>query len=223
MEINAAAMWINSAFADIDLAVTWAIHGLYDLAGGFFTPFFEFISFLGWNGFLLILLSAALILVKKTRRFGTAMLIGLALGAFLTNCVLKIAIARPRPYTDEASMYNAFWKLVGMNTESDKSFPSGHTTAAFAAMTAVYLVGNKRISWTAYIFAFLMGISRIYLVVHFPSDVIAGMIVGIVSGIIGTVVASKLPSKYYRSNFPHKKKAPAGEAAPDSGDTQCSE
>ena len=101
MDINAAAMWINSTFSGFDEAVTLLIHNLYNIAGGFFTPFFEFISFLGYNGFLLILLSFLLIVFKKTRRFGTAMLIGLAIGAFLTNCCLKILIARPRPFSDE--------------------------------------------------------------------------------------------------------------------------
>ena len=47
MEINAAAMWLNTAMADFDQSVTLAVHRLYDVAGGFFTPFFEFVSFLG--------------------------------------------------------------------------------------------------------------------------------------------------------------------------------
>ena len=202
MDINAAAMWINSTFSGFDEAVTLLIHNLYNIAGGFFTPFFEFISFLGYNGFLLILLSFLLIVFKKTRRFGTAMLIGLAIGAFLTNCCLKILIARPRPFSDENSIYYQLWLTVGQNLESDKSFPSGHTTAAFASMTAVYLIGNKKISWTAYIFAFLMAVARIYLVVHFPSDVLGGLIVGIIAGVIGTIIAVNLPDNYYRSNMP---------------------
>lgn len=223
MEINAAAMWLNTAMADFDLAVTLAIHKLFDFAGGFFTPFFEFISFLGHDGIPLIILAIALMIFRKTRRFGTAMLFGLAIGALMTNCVLKVAIARPRPYADESSIYCDLWKLVDMNTESDKSFPSGHTTAAFAAMTAVYLVGNKKISWTAYIFAFLMGIARIYLVVHYPSDVIAGIVVGIIGGIAGTLLATKIPSSFYRSGFPFRRKKTAAEAQDGSGEPECLE
>lgn len=223
MEINAAAMWLNTTMADFDQSVTLAIHRLYDVAGGFFTPFFEFVSFLGLYGIILILLSACLILRRSTRRFGTAMLIGLAVGALLTNCVFKIAIARPRPFSDESSIYYELWKLVGMNLEVDGSFPSGHTTAAFAASTAVYLVGDKRISWTALLFGFLMAVARIYLVVHFPSDVLGGIIVGVFSGIVGTIIASKLGPKYYRFDFFKTRKAVAAAAGAGNGDQTCSE
>ena len=198
MAMNAAAMWITSTFAEFDLAITLFIHQLYTLAGGFFTPFFEFISFLGHDGIPLIILSAVLIIFKKTRRFGTAMLLSLAVGALITNCVVKVLVARPRPYADESSVYYQLWQLVGMNTESDKSFPSGHTTAAVAFSTAIYLVGNRKISWTAYFFALAMCVSRIYLVVHFPSDVLGGIVVGLIGGIIGTLIAMKLPRKFYK-------------------------
>ena len=74
-------------------------------------------------------------------------------------------------------------------------------------MTAVFLTGNKKVSWTAFIFAFLMGIARIYLDVHFASDVVAGIIVGVIAGILGCVIANKIPERYYNSNWPFKKKA----------------
>lgn len=205
MPVTAAAAWLNSAFAAFDLNITMAVHGLFEWAGWFFTPFFEFISFLGKDGIILVLLSLALMLFKRTRRFGTAMLLGVAIGAIFTNLFLKIVIARPRPYADESGVFYQLWLLVGQNVESDKSFPSGHTTAAFASMTAVYMTGNKRVSWLAYIFAFLMGLSRIYLVVHFPSDVLAGIIVGTVAGVIGTLIAWRLPQKWYRLEILKKK------------------
>lgn len=205
MEISATAAWINSTFASFDVGITTAIHGLYEVAGGFFTPFFNFISFFGKGGIPLILIALALIIMPRTRRFGTAMLLGLAIGAIITNCCLKILIARPRPYVDESSVFYQFWLLVGQNTESDKSFPSGHTTAAFAAMTALFLVGDKRVSWTAFIFAFLMGVARIYLCVHYPSDVLAGMIVGIIGGALGAVITYKLPAKWYKLQFYKRK------------------
>lgn len=208
MVMNAAALWITNTFAAFDETLLLLIHQLYSIAGGFFTPFFEFISFLGHDGIPLIIFSLILIVLgqNKTRRFGTAMLLGLAIGALITNCVLKVLIARPRPYADPNSIYYQIWCLVGQHTESDKSFPSGHTTAAFAAMMAVFLVGNKRISWTAFIFAILMGISRIYLAVHFASDVIAGVLVGIVGGCLGTLLAAKLPAKYYNYRLFKSKK-----------------
>jgi len=125
------------------------------------------------------------------------MLIGLAIGAIITNLGLKPTVARPRPYADESSIFYQFWLTVGQNMESDKSFPSGHTTAAFAAMTPLFLEGKKSVKICAILFAVLMGIARIYLCVHFPSDVLAGIIVGIIGGVLGVLISKKLPEKWY--------------------------
>lgn len=203
MAINAAAMWLNTAFADFDLSITLLVNRLEQLAGGFLTPFMEFVSFLCYDGIPLIILSLVLMLFSRTRRFGTAMLAGLAIGAIFTNCCLKVLIARPRPYADETSVFYRLWTTVGCNTESDKCFPSGHTTAAFAAMTSLFLTTkNKKISWTCFIFAILVGISRIYLVVHYPTDVIAGVIVGIIAGMLGYLVMLRIPRRFYESGKP---------------------
>ncbi len=212
MTETASALWINSTFAGFDIAITTAIHRLYEIGGGFFTPFFEFISILGKGGAFLIFLSLLLTLYRPTRRFGTAMCLGLALGALVTNCCLKIVIARARPYVDQSGIYYRFWQLVGMNTESDKSFPSGHTTAAFGACVPVFLLGNKRVSWTALLFGLLMGIARIYLCVHYPSDVVAGFLVGTLAGCCAVIIAAKLPHKWYELEF-FKRKAGAHECS----------
>lgn len=197
MTVTAAALWLNTVFADFDAGVTLFIHRLYEIGGGFFTPFFEFVSLLGKGGIFLIVLGLVLLLSKRTRRCGTAILLGIAIGALITNCCLKILIARPRPYSDENSLFYQLWLLVGQNVESDKSFPSGHTTAAMAASTAVFFSCNKRYSWLAFLFAAVMGIARIYLVVHFPSDVVGGFIVGFIGGALGALIMNALPDKWY--------------------------
>ena len=136
------------------------------------------------------------------------MLLGLAIGAIITNLGLKIFIARPRPYADQNSMFHDLWLTVGQNVESDKSFPSGHTTAAFDSMMPVFLLGKRRLRIIAVCFAVLMGIARIYLCVHFPSDVLGGMLVGIFAGCIGTLMAKKLKRNWYtwdlREKLPQK-------------------
>lgn len=216
MDMNAAAIWINNTFAAFDQSMAVLVHKLYDIGGGFFTPFFEIISELGHGGIPLIILSLILMLFNRTRRYGTAMLFGLAIGALITNCCLKILIARARPYSDETKaffntdLYQKLWMTVGQNVESDKSFPSGHTTAAFASMTALFLTGNKKYSWAAFIFAFLMAVARIYLVVHFASDVLAGVAVGVLGGILGTLLAGRIPDQFYDSPRPFGKKRKAG-------------
>lgn len=206
MVITPIALWLNTFFAGFDEAVTLMVHRLYELAGAFFSPLMEFISFLGHEGICLIIISIVLMLFKKTRKFGTGMLLGIAIGALFTNLFLKIVVARPRPYADESSIYYQLWTIMGRHMESDKSFPSGHTTAAFAAMVPVFLLGKKRYSWTALLFAFAMGLSRIYLVVHYASDVLGGIIVGTIAGIIAVAITKRLPKKWYKLAI-FKKKA----------------
>ncbi len=207
MELTAAAAWLNSTFAGFDIAVATGVHKLYELAPGFFTPFMEFVSVLGKGGIFLIILSLALTFFKKTRRYGTAMSIGLLLSFLLVNVFLKVTIARPRPYVDESSVFYQFWTLVGQHTESDKSFPSGHVNATFATMVPLFILGDKRRSWLALAFGVLMGISRIYLCVHFASDVLGGMITGTLGGIIGVLIASRIPEKWYGWNLTRQKVA----------------
>ena len=100
MELTAAALWLNTVFAGFDQSITLAVHKLYDFGGVFFSPLMEFISLLGKGGIALIILSLILMFFKPTRRFGTAMAIGLAIGAIITNLCVKVAVARPRPYAD---------------------------------------------------------------------------------------------------------------------------
>ena len=207
MELTATAYWLNTAMAGFDQSVTAAVHKLYDWAGGFMTPFMNFISLLGKGGIFLIILSIALIMFRKTRRYGTAMLLGLAIGALFVNVFLKVAVARPRPYADPEGFFYPLWVMMGQHVESDMSFPSGHTNAAFAAMVPVFILGNKKYSWLALVFGVLMGISRIYLVVHYPTDVIAGLITGTIAGIIGTLIAINLPKKWYRWDLFKKERA----------------
>ncbi len=209
MEISAPAQWINQTFAGFDVSVTAAVHKLYEIGGAFFTPFFEGISFIGKGGICLIIMSLLLMLYRPTRRFGTAMCLGLAIGAVFTNLIIKPWVARPRPYVDQSSIFYQYWLQVGQNVESDKSFPSGHTTAAFDCMSPVFILGNKRLKFLALTFAILMGLARIYLCVHFPSDVLGGMIIGILAGILAVLIAKKLPQTWYEWEF-GKKEAQTG-------------
>ncbi len=201
MELTAIASWLNTAFAGFDQSAAIAIHRLFETAPGFFTPFLTIISYLGKGGAFLILLSIVLMLFRPTRRYGTTMLLALAIGALITNIIVKPLVARPRPYIWEGSVYQQFWIELGKFTESDKSFPSGHMTAAMAASTAVFLRGDRRISWTAFFFAVAMGISRIYLSVHYASDVIGGILTGGVGGILGYIISLRIGDAFYNGDI----------------------
>ena len=197
MEMTAAAAWLNTTFANFDQSITTAVHRLYESCGSWMTSVMELISLLGKGGIALIVLSLVLLVIRKTRRFGTAMLLGLAIGAVVVNLWLKVVIARPRPYADINGFYYPLWQMMGSHTESDYSFPSGHTNAAFACMVPAFLLGKKSWSWLCLLFAFLMGVSRIYLVVHYPSDVLGGLIMGTIAGLLGVLIMRHLPEKWY--------------------------
>ncbi len=199
MNMTAGAAWLNSTFSVFDESVTLAIHRLYEVCGSWMTPIMEFISFLGKGGICLIIFSLILLLNRSTRRYGTAMAISLAVGAIVVNLWLKVAIARPRPYADLNGMFYPLWQMLGSHMESDFSFPSGHTNAAFATVVPVFILGKKNWSWLPLLFGVLMAISRVYLVVHYPSDVLGGFITGTAAGIIGALIAMRIPSssKWY--------------------------
>ena len=199
MELTAVAEWLNTSFSGFDHAILSVLHELALLTNGNLNWIFKFISLFAEKGLFLILLSIFLMLFKKTRKFGICMFGAIGAGAILTNFILKDMVARPRPYMSGILEYKDWWQYAGMVTESDFSFPSGHTTAMTAAMMSlVYIAKTKKKYWCIP-FIFLMGISRNYLMVHYPTDVIGGMISGLVGATIAyfiTLLIYKIIEKY---------------------------
>lgn len=150
----------------------------------------------------LIYAAAALALCcfKRTRKYGIAMAFALAIGSLVTNLILKPWIARPRPYIGLKDSpfwdtYEAFYTYAGSHIESDLSFPSGHTTVAFETSVSVFSTARSdghKWGYILLVFAIIMGISRIYLCVHYPTDVIAGFFIGTLAGIAGFLISRKI-------------------------------
>ena len=184
------AEFLNTTFFGFDNSILVFAHNSAKVAGNFLTPFFKFITLFGNKGLFFIALSIVLMLFSKTRKTGLAMLFAVGIGALLTNVIIKNAVARPRPYTSE--IYKEYHAFVGGILESEFSFPSGHATVSATSMVALFLGFNKKWSFVGLIFAFVIGLSRIYLIVHYPTDVIAGFIVGVVAGAIAHYISSAL-------------------------------
>lgn len=203
MELTFVAQWLNTSWAGIDEAVARLVHGLYLLGGGFMTFLMNAISITAKWGLPLILLSLALCFVQKTRKMGVVMLLSLLAGVLITNVAIKPLVLRPRPYSFEGSIFQEYWLLTGQSVEHDFSFPSGHETAAaaWAMGTLFYLIHEKKNHWVKtlllILYMVLMGISRIYLSVHYFTDVLAAMIVGTVSGGIGLGLSGLIPRVFY--------------------------
>lgn len=125
------------------------------------------------GGFIWILFSVVLLFFKKTRYCGIAVLLTMGLDTLLAEGVLKYVVCRVRP----CNLVNDVTMLI--NKPRSYSFPSNHTASSFAAAAAVFItMRKKRFAIPVFTFAVLVGFSRLYLFVHFPSDVLAGALFG---------------------------------------------
>lgn len=159
------------------MSLDWSI--LHWIHGALTCPLLDFlmpkISALGSGGAIWLLAADALLCTKKYRRQGLLLLAGLAAGVLIGNVCMKNLFARPRPCWVESG----FPLLVSNPT--DYSFPSGHTLSSVIAAT-VLTKTNRRFGWAAIPLAAVIGFSRLYLYVHFPSDVLAAALLGVCIG-----------------------------------------
>lgn len=143
-----------------------------------------FVSWLGNIGGVWIVIAILLIIFSKHRSTGLFIIIALAICFLLNDILLKPLIARLRP----CSIHPDAILLIARPT--DFSFPSGHASSSFVSATII-LFWNKRWGIAAMILASLIAISRIYLYVHYPSDVLAGILLGIATAFLSVQIILK--------------------------------
>lgn len=147
--------------------------------------FMKAVTLLGNAGIFWILLTVVLLCTKRYRRCGIAMSFALILSLIFTNGLLKNLIMRPRPFWIDTS-----FNLI-VAAPSDYSFPSGHSSASFAAAMACFML-KKRTGAILLCLAALISLSRLYLTVHYPTDILAGMLLGIIYGIAGSLIVKRI-------------------------------
>lgn len=148
-----------------------------------------FITSLGNAGIIWIVLAVVLLILPKTRKTGIIVAAALLMDLVLCNLILKNLVARVRPYDVNTAI------AILIKKPLDFSFPSGHTAASFAAMTALFLAKMKKAWIAALVLAILIAFSRLYFYVHYPTDVLGGAVVGILSGIIGYAIVEKIDKR----------------------------
>ncbi|APH18584.1 phosphatase PAP2 family protein [Clostridium botulinum] len=167
---------------NIDIYLLDLIHK--SIANDFLDKIMIFITSIGNLGLIWIAISVLLLISKKYRRVGMLCIASLILSSLIGEVVLKNLVQRGRPFT----------AIEGINllvkAPKSFSFPSGHTASSFAVAT---VIGRKikNFKLPIYILAFAIAFSRLYLYVHYPSDVLVGILIGIVSANIILYIYNK--------------------------------
>jgi undecaprenyl-diphosphatase len=138
----------------------------------------------GEAGIIWIVAAILCLIFKKTRKAGTCMAIALILVLLISNLTLKPLIARPRPFILREEI-----ELI-ISAPSGFSFPSGHTASSFAAAIGLFIY-HKKLGIAALIWATLVAFSRLYMYVHYPTDILAGIVMGIICAVIGMLLVNK--------------------------------
>lgn len=146
------------------------------------TPIMELVTTLGNVGLIWILITVALLIFPKTRKYGLISALALLISTLICNVCLKPLFARPRPFTV------ADVQLL-IPPPGGYSFPSGHTASSFAAAVSLCF-WNKKAGIAGVILASLIAFSRMYFFVHYPTDVLVGLILGIASAFLALAIVN---------------------------------
>lgn len=196
------ADFLDTAFYGFDTAI-FAFFG--SLQNEALNTVADIVTFFGSSDASLLYAVIAIILLfkRKTRPYGISLILAMLIGGLFTNVLIKPFVARPRPYiglmdTDFWGEFEAFYKYAGSVIESEFSFPSGHTTLATDVAVALSLTGRKHGNKWLYILlpmALIVALSRIYLCVHYPTDVLCGFISGGLAGFLGYLIGDFINKK----------------------------
>ena len=149
----------------------------------FFDAFFSTVTHLGDGGILWIAFTLMLLCIPKTRRLGLCVALALIFDLLLCNICIKPLVNRIRPYAIREV-------VLLVKAPTDASFPSGHAAAAFAVSSALAWRRN-RLAIPAVILAAIIAFSRLYLYIHYPTDIFAGIVLGSLCGTLGHYVSGR--------------------------------
>lgn len=181
-----------SAFLNFDGAVFEWVEKIHNYGiDAIIEPILVFLTNLFDTGIIWIIIALILFCFKKTRRAGLVMGAALLVMMVCNNLILKNFFARPRPFNLDWPALKSGWKYVypGLVDKPDSySFPSGHSSSGFAAATGLATSKKAYFYIPGFLLAAIVAFSRIYVMVHYPTDVLFGMLFGIIYGLIAMLI-----------------------------------
>ena len=161
-----------------------------NLRSDFLDPIMKAITMLGDKGMIWILITLALLILRRTRPLGVICAVSMVIGLVITNLIIKNWVARVRPY----ELIQGLECIV--KKADDWSFPSGHTTNSLACAWVMFRRAPKKWGVPALILAILISLSRLYVGIHYPTDVLGGAVIGIGSACLSLWLVPKLEKKF---------------------------
>ncbi|MBQ8966707.1 phosphatase PAP2 family protein [Ruminococcus sp.] len=159
-------------------------------------PIVKAVTHMGDAGVIMIAAVLVLFIIPRTRRLGLLCGAALVINVLLNNVILKNAVDRTRPY----EAINELHAMIGK--QRDASFPSGHSSGSFCVASVIFRECRLRIGIPVLLLALSIALSRLYVGVHYPTDVLAGIITGTFYGIMTCVIYHKYishePSRLHR-------------------------
>ena len=189
---------LNSVAVSFDLPILDWIQETMQCA--FLDKTMPIVTLFGDGGVFWIGIAVLLLFFAKYRKTGFSMGMALVLGLVVCNITLKPLVARLRPYDFQLQEFGREISLL-ISAQHDFSFPSGHTIASFEACT-VLLLHDKRMGIPATVLAILIAFSRLYLYVHYPTDVLVSLVLGIAFGLLGSFLVNLIYKKWvYKGKY----------------------
>ena len=161
-----------------------------NLRAGALSPVVKVITHLGDKGAFWILVTLVLLAIRKTRPLGVICAVSMVTGLVVTNLIIKNWVARVRPY----ELIHGLECIVAR--ADDFSFPSGHTTNSLACAWVLFRRAPKKWGVPALILALLIALSRLYVGIHYPTDILGGLVIGIGSACFAMWLVPKLEKKF---------------------------
>lgn len=166
----------------MELQILHAIQGIHQ---GWLTEILRFFTTIGESGVVWIVIAIVLACIPRTRKCGLTMMIAMAITYLLGNLFLKNVIARPRPCAVDSSV------TLKIPFPSEYSFPSGHTSNGFTAAVTIFNYYRK-VGILSLIMAAVIAFSRLYFFVHYPTDILGGIVLGTLDALLAVYIVKRL-------------------------------